>query len=402
MTRIISNIEALKEAVSAELPDYIIIGKRNTNPNEGAQIDPYSITVEKFLEIVDASSGTSLLIDEDDFISDSDTKAPTQQSTKAYIASQLAAGGFTLLDDDTMSAASRTQAATQGSIKVYIDTSVTFDNPVGETTVRNSFGDIKTGVTNIDGLTYQEIIELMFFPYALPSFTSFSLSGISTAQEIGSTITQNQTFTWGYNNSNNISTSATAIGLTELTGGGYLPVTPGYPKSTTSTAISFNSNITSNTPGDTVTFQITGLNTKSNTFSRNLTIGFYGRVFWGCSASTTLSSGTEAQILAALTNNQSSLTSSLGSNPTTIQGAQMTFNPSGQMYSYLLVPAGVQLPVDIRSNTLPNNANSFAMAEGRSGQVNITIAMNTGINVSYHVFRSLNTTGASSTAIIQS
>ena len=44
-----------------------------------------------------------LLIDEDDFASDSDTKAPTQQSTKAYVDAQIPEQDVVLLDSQTVS-----------------------------------------------------------------------------------------------------------------------------------------------------------------------------------------------------------------------------------------------------------------------------------------------------------
>jgi len=393
-TRIISNIEALKEITKAETLDLVIIGKRSTSNTDGKKYDPKSITIEKFMELV--NSGTNILLDEDDFASDSNSKAPTQQSTKAYIASQLASGGFTLLDDDTMSAASRTQAATQGSIKVYIDNSVTFTNPVGETTVRNTFGDIKSGVTNINGLTYQEIFENMFFPYSLPSFSSFTLNGISTVQEIGASIGQNQTFTWGYNNSGNISTASNAIALSNYIGT-YLPATFGVPKTTTSQAVSFNSVITSSTPGDTVGFTVTGLNTKNTTFSRNYVMGFYGRVIWGTHASPVINTGQAAALTASQNDLTKNMTNSTGND---IVGSRLTFNPSGSEYSYLLIPTGVQMPNDIRNSTLSSIANSFDMYQNLSGQTDIVINTATGINVTYKVFRSQNASSGASTCII--
>lgn len=54
-----------------------------------------------------AGEFTATLLDEDDFISDSDEAAPTQQSTKAYIASQLAAATVTAVRISDSTAAGR-------------------------------------------------------------------------------------------------------------------------------------------------------------------------------------------------------------------------------------------------------------------------------------------------------
>jgi hypothetical protein len=393
--RIISNIEALEEVVKGELPDLIIIGRRSTSNIEGKRRDPKTITIETFMELV--TSGANILIDEDSFISNSASKAPTQRSTKKYIAAQLASGGFNLIDDDSMSAASRTQAATQGSIKVYIDDSVTFTNPVGETTVRSTFGDVKTGVTNINGLTYQQIFELMYFPYASPSFTSFTLDAVSTIQEIGASIPQTRTFSWTYGNSANVSTSTTAIVLTDL-GTGYLPAQLGVAKSPTNQSVTFNSVITSTAPGTSVSFRIIGTNTKNTTFSRDYHMRFYGKVIWGTHTDPTI----DTAKAGALTSKQNALTGNMTSdNGNDIVGSQLAFNPSGgAQYSYLLVPVGVQLPNDIRNTSLPANANSFDMYQNQSGQTNIALLTDTGIIVSYRVFRSNNASNASSTCLI--
>jgi hypothetical protein len=393
--RIISNIEALQAASAAGLPDLIIIGKKSNSNVPGLQYNPQSITIEKFMELV--NSGSTILIDENDFVSNSNTQAPTQQSTKAYITDRLAAGGFTLLDNDSLSESSRTLAATQGSIKVYIDNSNTFTNPAGETNVRNNIGDVKHGVTNINGLTFQEIFEKMYFPYSLPTYNSFSILGISSTQEIGTVISQNRTFSWGYNNLNNIQTG-NVLTINDVGAGSYLGLGLTFDKTITSKATSLTTTLTSNDPGNIKTFRISGVNTNAGTFSRDLSIGFYGRVIWGTFASETLGTAD----VPNLVNNQSDLTINMtNNNGNDIVGSSLTFTPSASQYSYLLIPAGVQLPVNIVSSSLSTIANSYDMYEGKSGQTNISLLTSTGITISYHVFRSENPTSAASTAIIK-
>jgi hypothetical protein len=59
----------------------------------------------------------SQILDEDDFATDSATKAPSQQSAKAYIASQI-------LDEDDFSTDSATQAPSQQSVDAYLTANV--------------------------------------------------------------------------------------------------------------------------------------------------------------------------------------------------------------------------------------------------------------------------------------
>jgi hypothetical protein len=82
----------------------------------------------------------ALLIDEDDFISNLDTKAPTQQSTKAYVDGKVSDSAFAagwdgvtgiapsknavydaVIDEDNMASNSDARWPTQQSVKAYVD-----------------------------------------------------------------------------------------------------------------------------------------------------------------------------------------------------------------------------------------------------------------------------------------
>jgi hypothetical protein len=67
------------------------------------------------------AAATAGFLDEDDFVSDSATAAPSQQSAKAYIESY--ADGK-ILDEDDFSTDSATQAPSQQSTKAYIDSQI--------------------------------------------------------------------------------------------------------------------------------------------------------------------------------------------------------------------------------------------------------------------------------------
>ena len=105
---------------------------------------------------------TNAIVDEDDFSSDSATKVPTQQSTKAYIASQIATKDNTdeitegssnlyftnaradarisnnILDDDNFASDSATNTASLQSIKAYIATQIATKDNTDEITEGSS------------------------------------------------------------------------------------------------------------------------------------------------------------------------------------------------------------------------------------------------------------------------
>ena len=105
---------------------------------------------------------TNAIVDEDDFSSDSATKVPTQQSAKAYIASQIATKDNTdeitegssnlyftnaradarisnnILDEDNFASDSATNTASQQSIKAYIATQIATKDNTDEITEGSS------------------------------------------------------------------------------------------------------------------------------------------------------------------------------------------------------------------------------------------------------------------------
>ena len=68
--------------------------------------------------------GPLSLIDEDDMSTDSATRPPSQQSTKAYVDTHAALGThLTLIDEDNFSTDSATRPPSQQSVKAYVDAS---------------------------------------------------------------------------------------------------------------------------------------------------------------------------------------------------------------------------------------------------------------------------------------
>jgi hypothetical protein len=125
------------------------------------------------------------IVDEDDFGSDSATKVPTQQSTKAYIASQIATKDNTdeitegssnlyftnaradarisnnILDEDNFASDSATNTASQQSIKAYIASQIATKDNTDEITegssnlyFTNARAQSAITASHIEGLNY--------------------------------------------------------------------------------------------------------------------------------------------------------------------------------------------------------------------------------------------------------
>ena len=128
---------------------------------------------------------TNAIVDEDDFSSDSATKVPTQQSVKAYIATQIATKDNTdeitegssnlyftnaradarisnnILDEDNFASDSATNTASQQSIKAYIATQIATKDNTDEITegssnlyFTNARAQSAITASHIEGLNY--------------------------------------------------------------------------------------------------------------------------------------------------------------------------------------------------------------------------------------------------------
>lgn len=86
----------------------------NIGVNSHTVIDDHISNLSKHFE----------MLDEDNMISNSSSKCPTQQSARAYTSSHIAdtTVHFEMLNESDMISSSTTKTATQGSIKTYIDT----------------------------------------------------------------------------------------------------------------------------------------------------------------------------------------------------------------------------------------------------------------------------------------
>lgn len=165
-------------------------------------------------------------------------------------------------------------------IAVATENDFLFVAPEGEATVSTTVGDIKAGVTDINLMNVKDILKQMFYPYKVPAFTAFSLQGTSTSLEVGATIAANPTFAFNYSNAANIKDDGFTI--VKRTPAPEETVGTGISKSAT-TYQATQEAITMNSPGS-YSWRISGVNTNNVTFTRDLTVNWYWKYFYGVDA----------------------------------------------------------------------------------------------------------------------
>lgn len=136
------------------------------------------------------------------------------------------------------------------------------------------------------GTTFNEqridqMLTAILYPYQYPAFTAFGISGQTTPIEVGNSIAANRTFTWTATNPANVATNSLVIrdvtGATNIETG----VANDGSEATVYAAIT-------KTTATTNVFSITGTNTRSQTFTRNYTVTWQWKVYYGESTTTPL------------------------------------------------------------------------------------------------------------------
>ena len=173
--------ESIKAYVDAQTTDETAEGSTNLYYTN-ARVDAY---INASILTTDISEGTNLyytdaradariearLLDEDAMGSNSDTRAPTQQSVKAYVDSQVASKDNTdeitegstnlyftnaradaritnaLKDEDNMASDSATHVPSQQSVKAYVDSQVASKDALSE--LSGNTDDVSEGSTNL-------------------------------------------------------------------------------------------------------------------------------------------------------------------------------------------------------------------------------------------------------------
>lgn len=137
--------------------------------------------------------------------------------------------------------------------------------------------------------TYNDLVNNIYAPFNEPSFTSFSISGQSTTVEVGTTISGNKSFTFGFDYPSNVLDNTIAIvDVTSST-------TLASNLSSTSPASVNVGNVQKTAPANNQ-WKALATDTQGGDFESNtFTVNWYWRFYYGNSTNTTL---TEAQVLA--------------------------------------------------------------------------------------------------------
>lgn len=247
-------------------------------------------------------------------------------------------------------------------------------NPVPVT-----LGGVVAGM-QFNNTTYSQVFTTLFYPYLVPQFTSFGITGQPTLMEVGNTIISgSKTFTWTTSNSGNI--GANNIRITNVTGGNVIML-DNSPNDGTQ-VVSLPSPITKVAIASHV-FAIRATRTNNSYLTRNFQINWNFRNFYGTQ---TLPVLTEVDI-EALSN------SYLG---TTIAG---TFNYASGGYKYFVLPNTSVNPTLFKDS---NTNFAVAMADVADGYTDvnagvykfkfISITNPYGITQTYRVYRTKNILG---------
>jgi hypothetical protein len=142
-------------------------------------------------------------------------------------------------------------------------------------------GGIASGTSYV-AATMQTVLDDLLHPYQTPTFSAFAMTGV-TDVEVGTDVSGEKTFTWTTTNPTNV--TANSISITDVTGGSVV-IESALPD-TSSKVHDFSVAFTRDDAG-VYRFTITGTNSLGATFTRNLDINFYWKVYYGESASTSL------------------------------------------------------------------------------------------------------------------
>jgi len=140
-------------------------------------------------------------------------------------------------------------------------------------------GGVLAGTT-FDQDTWQQVFDMLFYPYQYPAFSSFSLNGYAAILEVGATIAGGAE-NFAFADTNVINIQPNTIAVQNVTGGGgwiavaqpnVSPVATVFPGPVTYAVDA------------THTWLIQGTNTLAGNFTRNYTVHWHWRYFYGPSA----------------------------------------------------------------------------------------------------------------------
>lgn len=244
---------------------------------------------------------------------------------------------------------------------------VTYTNP---DPVPVTIGGIEAGST-FDNVTMQEMWTELLYPYQVPAFTFFTVSG-SNPLEVGESLSSTLSFSWDSSNDPNVEPNS--IEITDTTG----IILTGQPADGSSVPYTYSSPVIRTTYGSYI-WNITGKNTNGGNYISSNSKSWYWKIYWGANSSNSIP--TEAFVLG-LTNAQ------------LFGSRQRTYQFAANNYKYLAIPSSYGVPISIAYNGLPlalADANDgYSLGTGNITYTQVSITNSFGQSETYNVFRSKN------------
>jgi hypothetical protein len=219
-----------------------------------------------------------------------------------------------------------------------------------------------------------EMFDRLLYPYQAPAFTAFSMSAQSTILEVGDTISGGtRTFQWTASNASNV--SASSISIFDWTNSTTVPIAFNLANDgTEDVSISARSKTTATSH----VYRISGSNTQNTGFSRDYTVNWRWRMYWGTGS---FASATASDITGSL------ISSSLVTNST----GTFTFGAGG--YKYIAYPTVFGLKSSFK------DANTGFDVDMLSA-VTTVVSNSFGVGTDYYVHRSTNVLGGTLTITV--
>jgi len=228
--------------------------------------------------------------------------------------------------------------------------------------VPTNHGGLESG-TVISGLTPCEVLNMILYPYEYPKFNSFYIDLQPTILEVGDKITGGiRTFKWTTSHQENIidntikitDVNASTVLGENLANDGTEDLDIGLDKVKT-------------TPNSSYTWKIEAKNTKNQTFSRNFTVYWRARVYWGNSVNSVVNEN-------EVKNNFSSQLKS------DFSGDYNYINSGKEEYYYILFPDSFGSISEWKDKDT-----GFGVDYTQLDNINITNSF--GVTLSYKVYR---------------
>ena len=237
--------------------------------------------------------------------------------------------------------------ATNRQIKLPTSGSSTYTNL---TPMPEKFGGYPIGTT-FDNVSISDVLDGLLYPYQVPTFGNFSISGQTTILECGVAVSgSSRSFVWGTTNPSNIKPNS--IEIKDITNS---VVLESGLANTGSKEVSF-SNITKTTTSTTHQWRIIAQNTQDTYFQRSFYVTWYDPFYYGSGAKG-LTVGQIQQLTKHIVNRSDKT---------------WNFNPSSQVYyfaypksygllSSILDPNGFEIKsdFDVRTETFTTNGTYF-------------------------------------------